>query len=179
MTLNKPIAIVLIITAIIVFGFFWVGPQYNKFKTLQDELGRKMADYVAQRDYYAAVEKAYQEIIIKEDELSKIDDALTSDPVLGRTVYYLQQAAQENGLILKNLSLSKSGGNNKTKTKAESEEVQEISFSVSLLGSYTSLGGFLTSLESSSRIFEVASISFGTEKEPPYNFSLQIKTYSY
>ena len=74
--------------------------------------------------------------------------------------------------------------------------LKDIVFSMDLLGDYSSLENLLISLEKSSRIFEVTSISFGStphnlglqsvsvchsqfQIQQTYNFNLQIKTHSY
>ncbi|MFA6190373.1 MAG: type 4a pilus biogenesis protein PilO [Candidatus Staskawiczbacteria bacterium] len=176
MTIDRTIAIGLIVIIILSLVFFLVVPEYNKFKQLQAELSEKRGEYAYQHDYYANIDKVYADLQSRKDDIAKIDTALTSDPNLGQTVYSLQEMANNSGLIIKNLFLSKSsGGSNDSSNKT----VKEIIFSISLLGNYPSLGGFLISLENSSRIFEITSISFGSNSEPPYDFNLQIKTYSY
>jgi len=176
MTFDRPIVIGVMMLAILLLVFILVLPEYNTFKQLQTQLGEKRAEYIAQHDHYAAIDKVYDDLQNREDDIAKIDEALSSDPALGKTVYLLQDVAQKNELIVKNLFLSKGSSNESGST---AKTTQEISFSVDLLGNYQSLGSFLKALEESSRIFEVTSISFGTQDEPPYNFSLQIKTYSY
>jgi Tfp pilus assembly protein PilO len=176
MHVDRPITIALFIIIILLLVFLLVMPEYDTFKSLQSQLGNKMAEYVAQHDYYAEIDKIYYDLQAKQDDIAKIDDALSTDPNLGKTVYFLQGAAKKNGLILKSLFLSKSStGSGDTKSNA----TKEISFSVSLMGNYPSLGGFISTLENSSRIFEITSIAFGAGDGPPYSFSLQIKTYSY
>jgi len=91
-------------------------------------------------------------------------------------------------MIIKDLFLSK---NSPVKSKTGST-VNEIVFSMDIIGNYDSLGAFLSSLERSDRIFEVVSISFGSANRTPlealqarfvelqsYTFNLQIKTHSY
>jgi Tfp pilus assembly protein PilO len=178
MTIDRPIAIVLMIFAVIVLAFFFVVPEYNTFQSLRLELGQKNAEYNAEMDYYAAIAKVYDELQARKEDVAKIDDALPENPDLGPTIYYLQQTAKTNGLSIKNLFLSKSSGalNSDLKTSAN---VKNMVFSMSLSGSYTSLEGFMVSLEQSSRLFEISSISFGSQTKPPYDFNLQIKTFSY
>lgn len=176
MTFDRPILIGVMFLAILLLVFILVLPEYNTFKQLQVQLGEKRAEYVAQHDHYAAIDKVYDDLQARKDDIAKIDEALSSDPALGKTVYFLQEVAQKNGLIVKNLFLSK-GSSNESNTGVKTSK--EISFSIDLLGNYPSLGSFISSLEDSSRIFEITSISFGSKEGPPYNFSLQIKTYSY
>lgn len=181
MTIDRPITIALILFIILLLVFFLVVPEYKIFGKLQTELGEKKAEFNAEFDYYAAITKTYFDLQSRQDVLKKIDDALPQDPTLGKTIYFLQETAKENGLIVKDLFLSKSSpGSPSGLSKSNvSGGVKDIVFSMDLLGGYPSLGGFMASLEKSSRIFEITSISFGSVSGPPYSFSLQIKTYSY
>ena len=176
MQIDRPIAIALILFIILLLVFFLVVPEYNVFQKLQTELGGKMAEYVGQHDYYSAIDRAYYELQARKDDITKIDDALPQDPTLGNTMYFLQETAKGNGLSVKDLFLSKSSAG---AAGTSTNRIKDITFSMDLLGDYPALGVFLESLERSSRIFEVNSISFSSSTNPPYTFSLQIKTHSY
>jgi len=179
MTIDRPITIALTLFIILLLIFFLVVPEYNTFGKLQTELGIKKAEFNAEFDYYAAIAKTYYDLQSRQDALKKIDDALPNlpqNPTLGKLVYFLQETIKENGLIAKDLFLSKSSSSN---VGVDASNVKDIVFSVDLLGDYPSLERFMASLEKSSRIFEITSISFGSASGPPYSFSLQIKTHSY
>jgi len=190
MQIDRPITIALILFIILLLVFFLVAPEYNTFKKLQTDLGEKKAEYNAEFDYYAAITRTYQDLQSHKDDIEKIDDALPKEPALGKLVYFLQETAKENGLIVKDLFLSKSSPNNADNNI--NERVRDIIFSMDLLGDYASLEGLMASLEKSSRIFEIISISFNSPFETSskssspklqiqqtYSFSVQIKTYSY
>jgi len=177
MQIDRPIAIALILFIILLLILFLVVPEYNTFKKLQTDLGEKIAQYNAEYDYYAQITKTYYELQSRQDDLKKIDDALPQNSDLGAIIYFFQEAAKENGLIVKDLFLSKSSPT--TSSSDVSKTVKDIVFSIDLLGDYASLENFIISLEKSSRIFEVTTISFTSESGPPYSFSLQIKTHSY
>ncbi|MCX6718706.1 MAG: hypothetical protein NTY81_03865 [Candidatus Staskawiczbacteria bacterium] len=180
MQIDRPIAIAVTFFIILLLIFFLAVPEYNTFKQLRTEFGEKKAEFNAEFDYYAAITKTYFDLQSRQDDVQKIDDALPKNADLGNTIYFLQETANENGLIVKNLFLSKSsliGVNANAGTAGNN--IKDIFFSMSLSGDYESLENFIVSLENSSRIFEVTSISFGSESGPPYNFSLQIKTHSY
>ncbi len=176
MQIDRPISIALILFIILLLVFFLVVPEYNTFMDLQAQLGEKESEYVAQHDYYSAVDKIYYDLQSRQDDVKKIDDALPEDPTLGNTIYFLQQTAKANNLIVKDLFLSKSSPN---AVSSSVGSTKSIVFSMDILGDYPSLEGFMISLEKSSRIFEITSISFDSASKPPYSFSLQIKTYSY
>jgi len=182
MSIDRPITIALILLIILLLVFFLVVPQYRIFTKLQSDLAEKIAEEKAQREYYVEIAKTYNDLYIHADDIKKIDDALPQDPVLAKLIYYIQDKAKLNGLIVKNLFLSKSSS--ATQQEGVTNNIKEIVFSTDLLGSYASLGNFLSSLEKSSRIFEVTTISFGAgsagkSTSSSQNFSLQIKTFSY
>ena len=177
MKIDRPIAIALILFIILLLMFFLVVPEYNTFVKLQTDLGEKKAEFNAEFDYYAAITKTYFDLQSHQDDIKKIDDALPQDPALGRLVYYLQNTAKQNGLIIKDLFLSQSA--QAIVPVKGASNIKDIVFSMDLTGDYAALENLIISLEGSSRIFEVASISFGSSANPPYNFSLQIKTHSY
>jgi len=177
MQIDRPITIALILFVILLAVFFFVLPEYNKFGALQTQLAEKTAEYNAEFVYYNDIAKTYADLQNRKDDIQKIDNALPQDPALGKLVYFLQYTAKENGLTVKDLFLSKSS--TATQENSEGSGIKEIVFSTDLVGDYSSLEGFLVSLEKSSRIFEVTSISFDSTAQPPYTFNLQIKTYSY
>jgi hypothetical protein len=108
MHIDRPIAIALILFIILLLIFFLVAPEYNTFKQLRIELGEKRAEFNAQFDYYSAITKTYFDLQSRPDDLKKIDDALPQSSDLGETIYFLQETAKTDGLIIKDLFLSKS-----------------------------------------------------------------------
>lgn len=174
MQLNKPIAIALILLVVILLVIFLVMPEYQTLTDLRDKLGQKMSQRVSQVDYYATISKLYENIQAKAKDIQKIDNALPQNPSLGKTFYFLQNSAQENGLAVKSIFLSKAGATNTT-----FKSIKDLSFSMNVSGDYNSLKNFIIFLEKSSRIFEVTNISFSSGTKPPYDFSLQLVTHSY
>ena len=182
MKIDRPITIAVILFVILLVMFFFAVPEYDTFKRLQVDLGQKRAEYNAEYEYYTAIEKMYSVIQGHKEDIEIVDDSLpilSQSAVLGKLIYFLQGTAGENGLVVKNLFLSKLSSVNAQANNVTAGGVKDIIFSMDLTGSYSALGGFIASLEKSSRIFEVTSISFGSASGPIYNFSLQIKTHSY
>jgi len=186
MKIDRPIAIAITLFITVLLAFFLVFPEYKKFKSLQNELGVKTAEFNAEYDYFSAITKTYFDIESHEDDIKKIDDALPTNPVLGKLVYFFYHKTSENGLVPKTLFLSKSSAAN------QSGKVNDLTFSLNLIGSYSSLENFLKALERSSRLFEVTSISFGAQSsssssenqsqfqsQGAYSFNLEIKTHIY
>jgi Tfp pilus assembly protein PilO len=181
MRIDKPIIIAFILFITVLLAYFLVFPEYQKFKDLQVQLGIKKAEYNAEFDYYSAIAQTYDDLKSYEEDVKKVDNALPSDPSLGKLIYYLQEESVKNGLMLQDLFLAKSSGSK--------DSVKNLTFSLNLFGNYTSLEGFLASLEKSAKLFEVTNITFGsgdTSEENPqfqtqniFSFSLQINTHIY
>ena len=174
MQIDRPIAIALIIFIIILLIFFLVTPEFNRFNSLETELGEKTAEYNAKYDYYSAIDATYFDLVGHQSDIDKVDNALPENSDLGQIIYYLQKNAKASGLEVKDLFLSKS-----SVAESTGNNVKNLSFSMDLSGDYPSLGNFITALENSSRIFEITTINFDSNNGPPYNFNLQIKTFSY
>ena len=178
MHIDRPIIIALTLVIILLLVFFLVVPEYNNFKASQVVLGEKVAEFSAKYDYYATISKAMAELQSRKDDIKKIDDALPQNSDLGKIIYFLQETAKDKGLVVKDSFLSKSSVNN---SKANAGNViKDISFSLDLSGNYLALGNFISALESSSRIFEITSISFSAPANSvSQNFNMQIITHSY
>jgi len=194
MTINRPILIVLLIIASVILTYVFVIPSYKEFKKNQEELSYKKAEYIAKRDYYADITTLHYALQSRKEDIEKIDDALPTGSNFGQLVYYFQKQAADSGLIMKGFFISQSSLANAKKSGGE------ISLSINLMGFYSALENFLAKLESSSRLFEVAGISFGSsslsssssatstpsaiqenqfQEDGPRSFSLEIKTHSY
>jgi hypothetical protein len=189
MQIDRPIAIAIILFIVLLLIFFLVAPEYRTFKELRTDLGEKIAEFNAEYDYYAEITKTYHTLRARQEDIQKIDDALPEDPNFGKLVYYFQKTSAENGMIIRDLFLSKSSLAN---ASGKANNVNDIIFSMNLIGDYKSLGNFLVSLEKSARLFEVTSISFSSESQVQtspaslpsqiqqiYTFNLEVKTHSY
>lgn len=195
MQIDRPIAIALILFMTVVFIFFLVMPEYKNFRILQLELGKKVAEYAAEYEYYSAIGKIYYDLQNRQEEIKKIDDALPTDPDVGKIIYFIQKTAIESGMTVKGLFLSKSSSAKTAASKTiKTNEIKDIIFSLNVSGGYTSLERFMISLEKSSRVFEINTISFASQTFSPvseegeeqqvqseenYDFNLSIITHSY
>ena len=178
MKFSRPIFIVLIILATLFLVFFFVIPEYQVFSGLQTQLVEKTAQYNAANSYYNAITQTYTNLQAHQSDLTKIDSALPANSDVGGLIYFLQGAATTNGLLTQNLFLSTPAASTPT---SPANTIKNIVFLMSVSGDYASLQKFITTLEQSSRLFEITSISFGgsTQTQKSTNFSLQIVTHSY
>lgn len=196
MQIDRPITIAICLFIILLLTFFLAMPEYNTFKSLRLELGKKTAEYNAEYEYLSEIANLYNEIQIRKEDLQKIDDALPIGSNFGNLVYYFQNQTSADGLIIKSLFLSKSSSPGSKSDSNEAYQPQidmsDIVFSLNLMGSYSALENFIVSLEKSARLFEVKTISFGSQPaeqsfgaeaqfqtEQTHNFNLEVATHSY
>lgn len=189
MEIDRPIAIAVIVFIIILLMYFFVVPKYFEFKQIQINFSKAQAEYNGKFAYYSEVSRIFTEIENRKDSFEKIDNALPAKSHLADLMYFLQQKGTEAGLIVKSITLTKVGA------KTPDNQIKDISFSVDILGTYTSLKNFLSILENSSRLFEVGNIAFGSQITSPapvvqgkttptkaqdvYSLKLEVKTQSY
>lgn len=179
MQFSRPIFIFLIILATLFLVFFFVMPEYQTFAVLQTQLAQKTAQYNSANNYYNAITQTYNNLQTHQSDLAKIDSALPKNSDVGGLIYFLQATATSSGLQTQNLFLSTPS--NSTPQTNSASTIKNIVFLMSVSGDYASLQKFITTLEQSSRLFEITSISFGSTTQPQKstNFSLQIVTHSY
>lgn len=198
MKVDRPIAIAIIIFIIILLMYFLVVPKYYEFRDFQGKLSQAEAEYNGKFAYYSEVSKIFRQLEDHKESLEKINNAIPPKPQLADLVYYFQQTGTDSGMIVKGITLSKispvTSESSASKSSASAGSVNEIVFSVNVMGSYQSFKNFLYSLENSSRLFEVGNLGFGssvsnksaqsesTDQIPiqqAFSFQLEIKTHSY
>ncbi|MFA6974328.1 MAG: type 4a pilus biogenesis protein PilO [Parcubacteria group bacterium] len=194
MKVDRPITIAVIIFIIVLLMYFFVVPKYNEFKDFQVKLSKAEAEYNGKFAYYSDVSRIFREMEDRKESLEKIENAIPAKSQLADLIYFFQQKGIESGLVVKNILL------NKVSPITSESNIKEIVFSLDIMGSYQSLKNFLSSLENSSRLFEVGNISFGSQQsnqlsektsttkplpvqpslsQEIYSFKLEIKTHSY
>ncbi len=195
MKIDRPIAIAVMLFLTLVAVVWLLIPKYKEFRETRYELGRVEAEYSSKYEYYSEISKIFSELQKNEEGVKKIEDALPEKTKISDLMYFLQKKSSENGLIVRNLYLTKISD---TGTKSK---IKEIVFTIDLMGTYSSLKNFLLGVENSARLFEVNNISFGNSdsktvtvssvkttggsqkqmsvSDQTYSFKVEIKTHSY
>ena len=207
------IIIISIIIAISVF--FVINPKYQEVTLLKDQVAQRKSDIYHKEEHLVNLEKIFSQLQQYQQKLRKIDAALPEEPSFPSLFAFLQRTVAENGLILENISFTpvvrkKQDSTKKASAQGEQEsmdvggttelasdvsasEIQDIYFSFNSAGSYDSLKNFISSLERSSKIWEIISLSISSslsdegsarvveEESENTNLSVdfRIKTHSY
>lgn len=184
MEINKPIVAMILFVICAVLIFLFVYPKFQESNTLKDTLAKRQLDYSGTAAYYAKVSDVIKIIDSKKDDLAKIDSALPSDFSVSELLYFLQKKEAEAGLVSKSISF------NQGSSVDVSGEVRSITFTTNLSGSYEAFKKFLSSLDTSVRLFDVDSISLRaagfsqaagltSAEQQLYSFDLIVETHTY
>ncbi|MDD2732109.1 MAG: type 4a pilus biogenesis protein PilO [Candidatus Pacebacteria bacterium] len=167
------ISIVLIIVFALGAALLW-WPKLQEILELRAEL-KLVNEEIKQREGYSAKLNTLNEKIREyPEELQKIDSAFPKEPSVPVLFNYIQKTSSENGLILDKISLGKMG------LSSDTQGLGEISFSVSVSGSYSALKNFLSAMNKTSRLIDINSIGFSSpDKSDLFTFDISLKTYYY
>jgi len=175
--MSKLTLIVFIWLCVFATVFFVSWPRYQELKNNQAKIVEKEVELQYKEQYFRDITDTAKELTQYKEELLKVDSILPSDTSIPALFSFLQTAASQNGLTLEGLSLSAVS----EVSGAEGLGVKEISVGLSVSGSYSSLQSWLSTLEKTSRLIEVETISFSApqEADKPFSFNLAIKTHSH
>ncbi len=184
MNFNKTFTIVIIFVVTLLVAILFAVPKYQESSSLENKLAQNQAKYDADANYYAKIASLAKDIEDKKDLLEKINIALPANSSLAPLVYFFQKKGAESGLVVKSVVMAKNS------SSGDNKEIKDIIFTLNVLGNYQGLKKFLTSLDSSARLFEVNAISFkapissqdvskSKNQQQSYDFQLEVETHSY
>ena len=192
MEINKPISIIIILVISLILIFLFVLPKYQEFRNLQVKLNEKVAEYNSKSAYFDKLAQVLEDMENRKDAMQKINSALPYNFAFSPLVYFLQNKGAENGLIPKSIVFSQGTSSSLADalTANSDRSIKNITFSLNLTGSYESLKNFLVSLEKSSRLFEINTVSFASlqplqtgskskNQSQSYDFKLEVLTHTY
>lgn len=152
------LAVTFIVFLALIAGGIWLWwPEYQEYAELRKEVERKEDLLEEKKAYFADLEKVSQDLLSYKEEFDKIEAAFPDDPLVVNLLKFAQDKASENGVIAKSLSVEE-----RASAKGGS---QEIRFSGTFTGSYSSLKSFLEAVYQNTRLVEVENISFSAPGE--------------
>lgn len=167
-----PIVSIIVLLGVIAVGIFILKPQLDNLMTLKAQLGNLISELKQKQVYYAKISELNLKLDQYKDQVAEIDSALPVDPSAPALYSFFQTTAPANGLVLKDIT----GG-----LTATGDRIKDITFKVSLLGSYVGLKNFLNVIYRNSRMFEVDSLTIVPPEKPKgdFGFDLILETHSY
>ena len=149
-------------TTIILFAsgcliiFFSVIPRYQEYTYLESQLSEIQSQYANELGYYKDLADAVSKIESNQDFIKKVNTALPETDSTSEIINFVQNKSAESDLGLQSMSFSKV-------SKATNSNVKYIYFTIELHGKYDNFKKFVHSLDASSRIFQIVSISFESQ----------------
>lgn len=181
--MQKYLSIIILIALILLTalgGYFFWWPKYQEFSFKKQELESKDQAIKQREEYLVGLENLSKKLSENQEEVSKIETALPSQPSVAALFNFLQKASSENGLIMEDTNIGQLYNLEKT-----GQGIQNMPFEISFSGSYSSFKNFLSSIYQNSRLIEVSSIKFSspekTEKEKGnlFTFDLELQPHAY
>lgn len=169
--MNRPIAIIICLTAAIILAIALVFPKKDDLDSLIKKVNEKKAELQSKEDYFASLRQTDEDFKKYQGSLAKIGSALPPSSQLPALFDFLQKASSQTGMVLTNI-------NPLTGKPSGMEGISEHSINIVVSGTYSAFRNFLSVLERSSRLIEVGTASFSIQEKTP-EFNLRIKAYSY
>jgi len=180
---------ILLILFSILFLTLFIWPKYLQLLELKSKVLELEKNLKSSQEYFKKIEESFSKIKEKKEEVEKIKSALPSDPQVSETFNFLQKAASENGLLLKNISFSFVEPQESKEGFEEGIEgletppapvppktkLRELKIKISLSGKYGDLKNFLKKIENSARLIEVENLSL--KGKEPFDIDLSLKTF--
>jgi Tfp pilus assembly protein PilO len=192
MEVNKPIITVVMIIVIVLLLFVFVWPKYQQSKDVEVQLTQLQAEYNGEAVYYTKIDDLLKQIDSRKDEFDKVNSALPAQFALAPVMYFFQQKGGESGLVMRSLTFSQVSpvAYGQASSLDAVQQVKDVNLTLDLYGNYQGLKNFIHALETSSRIFELDTVTLNalenaqsststSSQAQSYDLKLEIKTHSY
>ena len=177
-----PILLFISLLAFVYFTF----PEYQNYKGLKKDIANKKIKIEKKQLYIARLKSLSSKVDIRKSSINKIETALPPVVNYAFLINFLGKKADENGLLLKSFdkeqapsSKDKKKNADENKNKKKEIKAKKNYFSVTLSGTMDSFENFVSSLEKSSRLFEVENITVKKGEKGFLDFSVVFSVYSY
>lgn len=161
--------------------FTLVLPQYDDVRVLmakRAELEVALKNAQDSEDLFAVKVKAYN--TISDEDKVKLERILPTERDAVRLILYLNNVARASGVTLEDIKVPDTApptGDQQAQVAGASVGYQPVDVSFKFLGSYGQLTSFLTELEQSLRIFDIADLSFVVSDKGLPSYSITVRTY--
>jgi Tfp pilus assembly protein PilO len=176
-----------IITGILIAAggalLFWVArPMWDGVLKLRVEQTEVRAALASLRD----LEKLRDELLatydsIPRDKLNRLNEILPTEKDISGILVNFEKMTQERGMLMKKIEFLKEGKSVTPRTTIgqSAGPASEISYSLSVVGSYEALRSLLLALEQNLRIVDVSTIGFssGSGESALWDFAISAKSY--
>lgn len=158
--------------------FVLVLPQYDTVKGLMAERARlEKALKNAQESEALFAEKVAAYNTISDEDRIKLERILPTERDAVRLIIYLNNVARASGVSLEDITVPDVAPTPEGDSSGAPVGYQPVDVAFKFTGSYGQLTAFLTELERSLRIFDIAELSFVVPEKGLPSYSLSVRTY--
>lgn len=178
--MKKAFAVPVLFFLSLICGVYFLLPAYFEVKDLEEKTP-KMRDLIeVHRNYISKLQGVTAKLEDYSEGLAKVNSALPEEVSFAHLLNFFQEKAEGNGLLMVSLSEGKVAKKEEEEETPLSPFLEESSFSLELVGTFSSFESFLRSVEDSSRLIEVQNISLEkSSEEGSLDISVNFKVYSY
>ncbi len=185
---QKTIIFLLFLLFVFLFSYFFLFPKYKNYQRLKREIFHLEKEIQTFQQYFQKLKEIYKKLKAKE-ESTKAELALPKNPDLPKILNFIQISTGENGLLLKEVSITQSvksleeeSPSPETTFSAEETTSQlkigEINLELKISGNYSDFKNFLSDIEKSARLIQIENIEFSApSKEERFEFKIRAKTF--
>ncbi len=178
---------IIFLIIIIVIGYFYlVSPKQSAYNDISDQLTSLKKKQDTLKTQKEAFDKLVQELEAQPEAVAQLDSTLPLDNKPSRLYVLLENLIQGAGLTTGTVSVDSDAqavvAGAKTATDqafATDHKIKPTTISVSASGTVDQLTGFLTRLETSTRLLEVNSLDISQGRGDQLIFKVGLKAYSY
>jgi len=170
------------------FSYFFLFPKYKNYQRLKKEIFQLEKEIQSFQQYSQQLKTIYEELKAKE-ESTKAELALPLNPDLPKILNFIQISAGQNGLLLKEVSITQSvksleEESPSPETTVPTEEIPpqlklgETNFTFKISGNYSDFKNFLSDIEKSTRLIQIENIEFSSPTQGErFEFKISAKAF--
>lgn len=174
------------LVVIIAIAIAWLGvwPLYQDVagsRTAVDSLEQSVQ---AERDANARLERLAAEITERQDAVGALEEAVSKEKDSATLIAVYEEAAVVNGLLLNSIEMHDQERGEGARPAGSAFE--SVASTIELAGTYPAFASFLTDVERSFPLVDIAHTSFsladesspeGVSENPEYNFTVTLTSY--
>lgn len=178
---------IIFLIIIIVIGYFYlVAPKQRAYNDVSDQLAGLKKKQETLKTQKEAFDKLVQELGAQSEAVAQLDSTLPLDSKPSKLYVLLESLVQSSGLTTGSVTVESDAqavvAGTKTpadKSFATDHKIKPTIVAVSATGTVDQLTGFLTRLETSTRLLEVNSLDVSQGRGDQLIFKVGLKAYSY
>lgn len=176
MEINKPVASIIVLAVSLVLLFLFILPQYQSSQNVDAALLQAKAQAQGINVYAKNIAALAEGLAARKEVTNTIATAAAADGSIAPLTYFFQKTAQDNGLVVTSIGFSQPVAD------TLSDSTANVLLAIHVSGSYQGLKSFIETVEHSSRLFNIATLSLSPsaliQKTQQYDLSLEIKIHT-